>query len=192
MATESQPSYAMGYIRGDTSAELGVQSVALNALCATTYIDKSDEESQLEACLKALRKGDTLIIFRLDRLARSLTDLQTILENLRERGIFFRSLSEHLDTSLANAEDFYACLKLLGGFEKRARSERTRTGLHKARALGRVGGRSPLVSERDKKAMHDLYHNKGKSVAQIIKKFGISRATFYRAILKDGYKCAKE
>ena len=67
-----------------------------------------------------------------------------------------------------------------------------RTGLHKARALGRVGGRSPLVSERDKKAMHDLYHNKGKSVAQIIKKFGISRATFYRAILKDGYKCAKE
>ena len=105
MATESQPSYAMGYIRGDTSAELGVQSVALNALCATTYIDKSDEESQLEACLKALRKGDTLIIFRLDRLARSLTDLQKILENLRERGIFFRSLSEHLDTSLGVASE---------------------------------------------------------------------------------------
>ena len=99
----------------------------------------------LEACLKALKAGDVLLVWRLDRLGRSMIHLVELVEQLRERGVGFRSLCDGaVDTTTASGELVFHIFSALAQFERRLIQERTKAGLAAARARGRKGGRRPI------------------------------------------------
>ena len=110
---------------------------------------KSKDRPELLSCLKALRKGDVLIVWKLDRLARSLKDLVEIITDLNQREIGFKSLTEAIDTTSATGRLVFHIFGALAEFEHSLIRERTIAGLDAARARGRKGGRKPSMSEKD-------------------------------------------
>lgn len=136
----------------------------------------------LAKCLEALQCGDVLIVWRLDRLGRSMQHLITIVEDLRERGIGFRSLQEGaIDTTSASGELIFNIFSALAQFERRLIQERTKAGLAVARARGRLGGRPRIESEEAKVlAAKKLASDKSISIDDICRTLNISRSTYYR------------
>lgn len=136
----------------------------------------------LAKCLEALQCGDVLIVWRLDRLGRSMQHLITIVEDLRERGIGFRSLQEGaIDTTSASGELIFNIFSALAQFERRLIQERTKAGLAVARARGRRGGRPRIASEKGKVvAAKKLAGDKSIPIDDICKSLNISRSTYYR------------
>ena len=110
---------------------------------------KIKDRPELISCLKALRKGDVLIVWKLDRLARSLKDLVEIITDLNQREIGFKSLTEAIDTTSATGRLVFHIFGALAEFEHSLIRERTIAGLDAARARGRKGGRKPSMSEKD-------------------------------------------
>ncbi len=180
----------VGYTRVSTNAqELHLQTDALKkAGCSPKNIfhDKvsgsKSERPGLNACLRELKKGDTLLVWRLDRLGRSLRDLIDLVEQLRDRGIAFKSVSDGaIDTSSASGELIFHVFSALAQFERRLIQERTRAGLCAARARGRLGGRKPLSSSNPKvQTAKNLFADRKMTIPDICSTLGISRPTLYR------------
>jgi len=181
-----------GYARVSTGdQDLALQLDALkNEGCDDKHIftDKiSGATSQrvgLDACLSQLETGDTFLVWRLDRLGRSMSHLVSFVEELRQRGIGFRSICDGaIDTTTASGELVFNIFSSLAQFESRLIQERTRAGLKAARARGRTGGRKPLGPNDPRvKMAKTLHEDKGLDVKEICKQMQISRSTFYRLV----------
>ena len=138
----------------------------------------------LVKCLDTLQSGDILVVWRLDRLGRSMRHLITLVEDLGGRGVGFRSLSEGaIDTTSASGELIFNIFSALAQFERRLIQERTKAGLAAARARGRTGGRPP-ISPGEAKVMlaKKLHQDKSIDIDDICKTLNISRSTFYRYV----------
>lgn len=134
----------------------------------------------LAAALKALRKGDVLVIWRLDRLARSLKDLIRISEELEERGVGLRSLQENIDTTTATGKLFFHLMGALAEFERNLIRERTRAGLEAARKRGRKPGRKAKMGAKEITMAKAMLKEGSLTVPEIAEQLGVSTATLYR------------
>lgn len=142
------------------------------------------DRPQLDACLASLQEGDVLVVYRLDRLGRSMTNLVDIIEKLRERKVGFKSLCDGaIDTTTASGELVFNIFSSMAQFERRLIQERTNAGLAAARARGRRGGRPKLDVEGTKvQAAKRMHKDNSMSVKDVCTILGISRTTFYRYI----------
>jgi DNA invertase Pin-like site-specific DNA recombinase len=138
----------------------------------------------LEACLRALAPGDLLVVWRLDRLGRSMAHLVTLIEGLLQRQVGFRSLSDGaIDTTTASGELVFHIFSALAQFERRLIQERTRAGLAAARARGRRGGRRALQPGDPKVQLtYTMYVDHRWSIEELCATLSISRATCYRYV----------
>ena len=135
----------------------------------------------LEACLQALAPGDTLVVWRLDRLGRSLKHLIEVVAALAERGIGFKSLTEQIDTTTPGGKLIFHVFGALAEFERDLIRERTHAGLAAARARGRLGGRPrKLADAKQLDLARTLYASGETDIDTICQTLGISRATLYR------------
>ncbi len=179
----------VGYARVSTYEQtLNLQRDALEqAGCERLYQDvrsgaQADREG-LSQALQFVRPGDVLVVWRLDRLGRSLTHLIDIVTALSERGIGFRSLQEQIDTTTSGGKLFFHVFGALAEFERDIIRERTQAGLVAARARGRKGGRPRALATPSRvQQAQALYEAQTGSIAEICKTLGISRATLYRYI----------
>lgn len=135
---------------------------------------------ELDHCLKALRAGDTLVVWRLDRLGRSLPDLVHIVAGLEEKGIGFESLTEKIETTTAAGKLVFHVFAALAEFERNLIRERTRAGLVAARTRGRSGGRKPKLDTRQIREIKRLMSDPTIPVGQIAKRYKVSRTTIYK------------
>jgi DNA invertase Pin-like site-specific DNA recombinase len=169
--------------------DLSLQLDALRqAGCAENYLfveracGARTDRPGLETCLLALEPGDMLLVWRLDRLGRSMPHLVRLVEVLLGRGIRFRSLCDGaIDTTTASGELIFHIFSALAQFERRLIQERTKAGLSAARARGRKGGRRPVTGGEPRVQMvKRIHHDHGMTIAHIYRTLKISRATFYR------------
>lgn len=180
----------IGYARVSTVEQtLDLQRDALaTAGVGCTYEEKasgkSAERPELAHCLKALREGDTLVVWRLDRLGRNLKDLLQIVTDLEARGVKFKSLTESIDTSGPAGKLVFHMFAALAQFERELLRERTLAGLAAARARGRKGGRPPILKAGEQRIALAMMKNREMSVAAIAMHLGVSRSTLYN--LKNG------
>ena len=178
--------HRLGYARVSTDDQnLDLQRDALQrAGCHRVYEErasgKSADRPQLDECLADLRPGDTLIVWRLDRLGRSLPDLVRIVGDLEQRGVGFESLAEHIETSSATGKLVFHVFAALAEFERNLIRERTRAGLDAARARGRTGGRKPKIGDKERREIQALYDAKTVPVSDIARRYGVSRTTLYK------------
>lgn len=145
---------------------------------------KNAARVELDNCLRALRAGDTLIVWRMDRLGRSLADLVQIVQTLEQRGVGFVSLTESIDTGSASGKLIFHFFSAISEFERNLLRERTNAGIKAARARGRNGGRPAKLSKKDIEMVRGLLDAGDIMIKDIAAKFGVSRATLYRAVSK--------
>ncbi len=143
-----------------------------------------DRRPQLDAVLEQLRPGDTLVVWRLDRLGRSLRHLIEVVTGLDERGVGFRSLRESIDTTTAGGRLVFHLFGALAQFEREIIRDRTVAGLTAARAHGRVGGRPSKRSAEQVRQARRMYDARELTVEQIGQVLGVSRTSIYRALGK--------
>lgn len=178
----------IGYARVSTDDQnLDLQRDALTRSgCATIYEETASGKSllriELEHCRKALRSGDTLVVWRLDRLGRSLSDLVKIIGELEQGGITFESLSERIDTGSASGKLQFHVFAALAEFERNLIRERTLAGLTAARARGRVGGRKPKLNDKQVREIRTLLADPAAQVKDIAMRYGVSRTTLYKRV----------
>jgi DNA invertase Pin-like site-specific DNA recombinase len=134
---------------------------------------------------QALRKGDTLVVWRLDRLGRSLRHLIDTITTLDEKGIGFKSLQENIDTTTSGGKLVFHIFGALAEFEREIIRERTRAGLTAARSRGRTGGRPKALSASKVRILRNMAADKSVTVSDICKTLGIGRTTFYRYVKAD-------
>jgi len=176
----------IGYARVSTDDQnLDLQRDALlKAGCGPIYEEaasgKSADRPELEQCRKALRAGDTLVVWRLDRLGRSLPDLVQIVAELEQQGVAFESLTEKIETSSAAGKLVFHVFAALAEFERNLIRERTHAGLAAARARGRKGGRKPALTPQQVREIKALLRDPSIPVASIADRYGVSRATIYK------------
>ena len=178
----------IGYARVSTDDQtLDLQRDALKrAKCRRTYEEhasgKNTARPELDGCLKALRKGDTLVVWRLDRLGRSLRDLIQLTQDLQLRGIGLESLTEKIDTVSPTGKLVFHVFAALAEFERNLIRERTLAGLKAARARGRNGGRPKKLSPKELKTIRALLRLNEVPVQDIAAQFGVNRSTLYRNV----------
>ena len=182
----------IGYARISTSdQDIRLQLDALRGVgCrdAEIFLDTASgalpARPGLEACLQVLIPGDTLVVWRLDRLGRSMAHLVTLVEGLLHRQVGFRSLGDGaIDTTTASGELVFNIFSALAQFERRLIQERTRAGLLAARARGKIGGRRPVRPDNPRVQMAcALYMAQSLTAAEICQALRISPATFYRYV----------
>jgi DNA invertase Pin-like site-specific DNA recombinase len=176
----------IGYARVSSDDQtLDLQRDALKkAKCRDIYEEqasgKNTARPQLEACLKSLREGDTLIVWRLDRLGRSLGDLIRLTQDFKTRGVSFASLTEQIDTRSPTGQLVFDVFGALAEFERHLIRERTLAGLKSARARGRTGGRPRKLSPKDLKTVRAMLKSGDISVSTVAEKFRVARSTLYR------------
>ena len=185
-------SLKIGYARVSTDdQELDLQIDALakeeckNEMIFTDKISGAKSSRPgLDKCLSQLNRGDTLVVWRLDRLGRSMSHLVNLIESLLEKGIGFKSIQDGaIDTTTASGELMFNIFSALAQFERRLIQERTNAGLSAARARGKVGGRPPISKNDPKvKMAQQMHKNESLTINEICKSLEISRATFYRYI----------
>ena len=178
----------IGYARVSTIEQnLALQRDALtDAGCGKIFTEQMSgavtERPALHDALEYARSGDTLVVWKLDRLARSMKQLIETIEKLRVRNIGFRSLTEALDTTTAQGLLVFHMFSALAEFERSLIRERTRAGLAAAKRVGRTGGRPPKMTDEDIEAARALLANPDIGVKQIADRLGVSPATLYRYI----------
>ena len=178
----------IGYARVSTTDQtLALQQDALkSAGCERIFTDTASgaltDRPGLAEALSHLRVGDTLVVWRLDRLGRSLAHLIETIKELEGRGVHFRSLQEQLDTGTSGGKLVFHVFGALAEFERDLIRERTHAGLAAARARGRVGGRPRKLSAKQVEHLRTLAADKDNTVAEICNTMGISRKTFYRYV----------
>ena len=176
----------IGYARVSTDDQhLELQREALrDAGCANIYEDTLSgarpERPGLAQATKALRSGDTLVVWRLDRLARSLKNLIALSEELEDAGVGLRSIHEAIDTKTSSGKLFFHLMGALGEFERNLIRERTRAGLVAAKARGKTGGRPRSLSDGDLTAAKALLGSEDLAVVEVARRVGVSPATLYR------------
>lgn len=172
----------IGYARVSTDDQtLDLQRDPLKrAKCAQIYEEhasgKTTTRPELDACLKSLRKGDTLVVWRLDRLGRSLGDLIHLTTELRSRGVDFESLTERIETGSSAGKLIFHVFASLAEFEHNLIRERTMAGLRAARARGRNGGRPRKLRTKDIQAIKAPMTAGELPVQDIADRFGVSRS----------------
>src|SRR5918992_1509840 len=178
----------IGYARVSTQEQtLNLQQDALKkAECSKIFTDVisgvKTERKGLDEALAYVRKGDTLVVWRLDRLGRSLPHLITTMTSLEERGIGFKSLTENIDTTTSGGKLIFHIFGALAEFERNLIRERTQAGLTAARARGRTGGRPKALTGKQLSIAQALYTDPKNSIAEICRMLKVSKATLYRAI----------
>ena len=188
----------IGYMRVSTGdQDLSLQRNALIEEGVTSKNIFSDQVSGarskrpgLDACLKAIRKGDTLIVWRLDRLGRSLRELVELAEDLRERGISLKSIHDGIEAKASNnnltGDLIFKLFAVLAEFERNLIKERTKAGLVAARKRGRLGGRPKGPKwEQKVKLAKQLSQDRSLSLKQILDTLGISKSTYYRYLQEE-------
>lgn len=163
-------------------------SLQVNALqeagCEKIFTEKASgvqrDRSELQAALAYMRKGDTLVVWKLDRLARSAKQLAETVELLSDAGIGFQSLTERIDTHSVGGKFIFHLFAALSEFERGILRERTHAGLLAAKAKGKVGGRPRSLTPADQQAAGALLKHSEISVKAVAKRMGISIATLYR------------
>ena len=180
----------VGYARvSNDDQTLDLQRDALKrAKCREVYEEqasgKSTDRPQLEGCLKSLRAGDTLVVWRLDRLGRNLADIVRLIAELEQRKINFESMTEKIETVSPAGRLIFHVFAALAEVERNLIRERTMAGLSAARARGRTGGRPSKLSVKEIKTIRGLLKSADMPVAEIAARFGIARSTLYRSMLK--------
>lgn len=180
----------VGYARvSSVGQSLDVQEAALLAAgCDKVFAEKrtgttTDGRAELERALDYVREGDLFVVTRIDRLARSVTDLYQIVERLNAKGVDFRAVQQvQVDTTTAAGKMLLGILSLFAEFETNLRRERQREGIEKAKAAGRYRGRPATV---DKAAVRAL-HGEGVKPAVIAKRLKIGVSTVYAALKPEG------
>jgi DNA invertase Pin-like site-specific DNA recombinase len=183
--------HLLGYARVSTSDQN--PDLQLDALkgagCFRVFVDRAsgalDERPELTKALDQLRPGDTLVVWKLDRLGRSLRHLIDTVAELQRRDVGFRSLQESIDTTTPGGKLVFHLFGALAEFERDIIRERTNAGLDAARARGRAGGR-PLRMTLEKVAIaRQMYDTHEHTVAVIARTLGVSRASVYRHLGLD-------
>jgi DNA invertase Pin-like site-specific DNA recombinase len=183
----------IGYARVSTDDQkLDLQLDALKAagICEGAIYQEyvsgvATKRPQLAECLRALRKGDVLVIWKLDRLGRSLAELIKISKELEEREIGLRSLTDQIDTTTAGGRLIFHVFGAVAQFERDIISERTKAGLRAARARGHRGGRKTKISPEKLKAAKVLLSDPRVTHVEVAKSLGVSRPALYRAMKHD-------
>jgi DNA invertase Pin-like site-specific DNA recombinase len=169
----------------DQNLDLQRDALAL-AGCSLVYEEtmsgKSSDRPELIHCLKALRNGDILVVWRLDRLGRSLPDLVGIVSRLEQGGVGFESINERIETTSAAGRLIFHVFAALAEFERNLIRERTRAGLAAARARGRKGGRKPALDDRQVREIRALLKDPEIRVMDIAQRYSVSRTTLYRYV----------
>jgi DNA invertase Pin-like site-specific DNA recombinase len=170
---------------------LALQQDALEkADCELIFTDRVSgtkaERKGLTEALSHLRAGDTLVVWRLDRLGRSLRHLIDTVTELNARGVGFKSLQENIDTTTSGGKLVFHIFGALAEFEREIIRERTQAGLASARSRGKVGGRPKALSDRQVQILRNMASDKSLTVSDICKTLGIGRTTFYRYAKQQG------
>ena len=187
----------IGYARVSTHDQnLDLQKDALEkAGCKKIYVEQMSGSSrirpELEKTLEMLRNGDTLVVWRLDRLGRSLKHLIELITKLEQREIGFKSLMESMDTTTSGGKLVFHIFGALAEFEHNLIRERTSAGLAAARARGRNGGRPLKLDEKKRELAIKLYNERERSIKEICQIMGISKPTLYSYIHKHDKEAAK-
>ncbi len=182
-------SQQVGYARvSSVGQSLDVQMDKLtNAGCARIFAEKksgrvSENRPQLQACLAYVREGDTLVISRLDRMARSVLDLAKIADTLEKKGVALRVLDQSIDTSTPEGRLMFGLLGAFAQFEADIRAERQVDGITLAKQKGVRFGRKAALTDEQKATIRRLHAEEQFSVGQLQSKFQVGRATIYRAL----------
>jgi len=178
----------IGYCRvstNDQNLELQLDELK-KAGCEKIFQDiasgSKSERQGLKDAIEFARKGDVLVVWKLDRLGRSLRHLIDTVNSLQNRGIGFRCLTQNLDTTTPSGMLIFHVFGAMAEFERSLIQERTSAGLKAARARGRLGGRPKILDDEKAGIAASLYADGKTTVIQICKTLNISRATFYRNI----------
>ncbi len=192
MISSSDGARLVGYARVSTEGQdLALQIDALQKYGVAKELIFTDKASGakhqrpgLDACLKELGDGDVLLVWRLDRLGRSVRHLVTLIDQLRDRNVGFRSVCDGaIDTTTASGDLIFNIFSALAQFERRLIQERTKAGLAAARARGRQGGRPGLTTDAAKVRLAKKLHvDKSLSIDEICETLKISRSTYYRYV----------
>ena len=183
----------IGYARVSTQDQHPeLQLDALRAAgCAQVFQEKMTgklaDRPELAACLRTLRQGDCLVVWKLDRLGRSLKHLVEIIHDLEQRGVAFRSLTENIDTVSAGGKLIFHVFGALAEFEHSLIRERTLAGLAAARARGRKGGRKFKLSADDVRKAGAMLRDPYMTKTEVAKHFKVSRVTLNKALEAAGY-----
>ncbi len=178
----------IGYARVSTHEQnLDLQKDALEkAGCKKIFVDKvcgvAADRPGIEETLSHLREGDTLVVWRLDRLGRSLKNLIQLISRLEEMKVGFQSLHESMDTTSSGGKLVFHIFGALAEFERNLIRERTQAGLAAARARGRKGGRPKVLNEQQRKLVVRLYNERKNTTKEICEMMKISRPTLYSYI----------
>ncbi|MGA7329358.1 MAG: recombinase family protein [Rhodomicrobium sp.] len=174
-----------GYARVSTEdQDLSIQNAALEAAgCMTIFAEKMsgtrrDGRKELDVLLECVREGDTVVVTRIDRLARSMKDLQDIVHELKEKGVALRATEQPIDTGSAAGKAFLDMLGIFAEFETNLRRERQMEGIAKAKAEGIYKGRKPSLDVEKIKALKAG----GMGAAAIAKKLNVARSSVYRVL----------
>ena len=178
----------IGYARVSTpDQKLDLQIEALNkAGCSKIFTDVASgaksERPGLDEALKYLREGDTLVVWKLDRLGRSLSHLLKIIESLSEKNIQFKSITDSaIDTSTSSGKLMLTIIAALSEFERNLIRERTKEGLAVAKSRGRKGGRRPVITDQKLKKAKQLI-DKGLTVREASAAIGVGKSSLYEAL----------
>jgi len=178
----------VGYARVSTQDQsLDLQNDALRtAGCEEIFSEKitgkQRERPELQNCLRMLRKSDVLVVWKLDRLARSLKDLVELITELEAKQVGFRSITEAIDTTTAGGKLVFHIFGALAEFEHNLIRERTLAGLAAARARGRKGGRKPSMSSSDIQKAAAMLSDPKITKTEVAQHFGVSRMTLNKAL----------
>ena len=196
---DSDASPLLGYMRvskADGSQVLDLQRDALLAAGVSErhlYSDKAsaklDDRPGLAACLQALREGDTLVVWKLDRLGRDLRHLVNVVHDLTQRGVGLKALTGQgaaIDTSTPSGKLIFGIFASLAEFERDLISERTRAGLASARARGRKGGRKPKMTPAKMRLAIAAMGQPETNVGALCRELGVTRSTLYRHVSPNG------
>lgn len=173
--------------RADQDPQLQIDALK-RAGCAKTFVDRMTgsqmDRPQLSAAMEYLRRGDTLVLWKLDRLGRNTRGVLALVEDLTSRGVGLRSITEQIDTTGPMGKAILTVMLAFGTLERDVLIERTRAGLDAARARGRVGGRPTVVSVDKLKAARALMRG-GATVTAAAEAVNVSRSSLYRGLARE-------
>lgn len=181
----------VGYARVSTDDQnLDLQKDALQSCgCERIFEDRisgaKSERKGLDEAINYMRAGDVLVVWRLDRLSRSLKDLMAMVSSLEQKGMGLKSLHESIDTSSSSGKLIFHIFGALSEFERNLIRERTKAGLNAARTRGRLGGRPKSLTNEKKDLAIKLYNEKEYTVDKICEMVGVSKPTLYKYLKDD-------